>query len=86
MQENNLNPHPWEDFLKCSAACLLMALVVLVLPIPETLNPFIEIGIKGSLGALVYGLVVFATNAANCRGLTSDLITSLKERNPVEVV
>ena len=79
-------PLPWEDFLKCSAACLLMALVVLVLPIPETLNPFIEIGIKGSLGALVYGLVVFATNAANCRGLTSDLITSLKERNPVEVV
>lgn len=77
-------PVPWEAFLKCGFACAVMAGVVLSVPVPEGLNAFAEIVIKGSIGACVYGVVVFATNAADCRTLLSALTARLRARNIVE--
>jgi len=77
-------PVPIEAFLKTSFACAVMAGVVLALPMPQDINPFIEIGIKGSIGAAVYALVAFATDAADCRTLITTLITKLKSRKTVE--
>jgi len=78
-------PVPAEAFLKTGFACALMAGAVLALPLPESINPFIEIGIKGTVGASVYALVAFATNAADCRTLISAFAARLKAKKIAEV-
>ena len=70
-------PIPVRATIEISVACLLMAGAVMALPDLSGLNPFIALFIKAGLGAVVYGLVSFATNAANSRDL---LIGQLKER------
>ena len=78
-------PVPIEAFLKTGLACAVMAAVVTVLPVPGGINPFIEIGIKGSIGAAVYILIAFATNAADCRTLAGALAARLKAKKTAEV-
>ncbi len=78
-------PVPIEAFLKTSFACAVMAGVVMAVPVPEGINPFVEIGIKGIVGASVYALVAFATNAADCRTLVSALAARLKANKTAEV-
>lgn len=77
-------PVPWEAFLKCGFACLLMAGVVLSIHTPDQMNPFVEIGIKGFAGALTYSFVAFAINAADCRKLALGMISRLRGKTVVE--
>lgn len=77
-------PLPWEDFLKISAACAVMAGAVLALPVPETMNPFLQIAIKGAVGAGVYVSLVFITNAADCRTMVTELSERIKARKAAE--
>lgn len=77
-------PVPWEAFLKCGFACLVMSGIVLSINTPEQMNPFIEIAIKGAAGALTYGLVAFALNAADCRELIKAGLSRLRARRIVE--
>jgi hypothetical protein len=60
-------------FFKIAFACVLMAGAVLALPISETMPDIFELLIKAFIGAAVYGLVCFATDAANCRELIKTL-------------
>lgn len=78
-------PLPWEAFLKCGFACAVMAGVVISLPIAQGTNPFVEVIIKGSVGAACYGFVVFAINAADCRNLITALIARLRKPKVAEV-
>lgn len=67
-------PVPVRALLEISVACLLMAGVVMALPNLDGLNPFIALLIKVGVGAVIYGLVSFATNAANSRQLVIKLL------------
>lgn len=73
-------PLPWEAFLKCSLACAVMAAGVLALPISEDINPLVEVIIKGSVGATLYCIIVYATNAADCRSLVGDIMSRFSRK------
>ena len=77
-------PLPWEAFLKCGFACLVMSGIVLSIKTPETMNPFIEIGIKGTAGAITYAIVVFVTNAANVRDMIKAIMDRMRKTEIVE--
>ncbi|MCF6275028.1 MAG: hypothetical protein L3J05_04620, partial [Robiginitomaculum sp.] len=67
--------------LQCTFACLVMVGVVLALPPSvNTLPDFAELVLKASVGAVVYGFVAFAINAANCRNLAKDFLEKFKNR------
>ncbi|WP_017931781.1 oligosaccharide flippase family protein [Robiginitomaculum antarcticum] len=76
-------PLPWEAFVKCALACAAMAAGVLALPLADDINAFVEVAIKGAVGASIYCVIVVATNAADCRTLIRDIL-SHKTRKPVE--
>jgi O-antigen/teichoic acid export membrane protein len=59
-------PAPWTAMLRCGLATAVMAAVVLVLPSPGALP---ELLLKAGVGALVYGLVAVALDAAGVRGV-----------------
>ncbi len=72
-------PLPLKAFAQTSFACLVMSGCVLALPASlENLPDIIELLIKTGVGACVYGLVVFAMNAANCRDLVQDGLQKFK--------
>lgn len=59
-------PAPWAALLRCGVATAVMAAIVLVLPSPGALP---ELLLKAGVGALVYGLVAVALDAAGVRGV-----------------
>jgi O-antigen/teichoic acid export membrane protein len=74
-------PLPFIALIKVGFACLVMTGIVLSLPQSLANLPDIaELLIKASVGALVYGFTVFATNAAHCRELITDMVRTYKER------
>jgi O-antigen/teichoic acid export membrane protein len=67
-------PLPWKALIKTSFACLVMAGVVFAVKTPDTMPDVIELLLRAGIGASVYGLVAFATNAANCRELIKGVV------------
>ncbi len=63
-------PIPWDTLAKAGAACLLMAVAVLILPSP---GGILELILKASVGAAVYGGVVLGLNVDGLRGKLSGL-------------
>jgi len=74
-------PIPLKALALCSFACAVMAGAVLALPDMSALPVLAVLLIKAGVGACSYSLVVFATNAANCRDLVIDLKAKFKNRN-----
>lgn len=74
-------PLPIKSFFQISFACLIMALVVYSLPIPETWLDIVHLIIKGSVGALTYGVVSWGLNSAGCRSYIKDY---LAQKNSAE--
>lgn len=72
-------PLPWMALFKTSIACGVMAVVVSAINTPETMPDVIELLIKAVIGASVYGLVAFVTNAANCRELIKGVLSQVKK-------
>jgi hypothetical protein len=63
-------PIPWDTLAKASGACLLMAAAVLILPSP---GGILELILKASVGAAVYGGVALGLNIDGLRGKLSGL-------------
>ena len=78
-------PLPWKALAKTSFACLVMAGVVYAVKTPDTMPDVIELLLRAGIGASVYGLVAFATNAANCRELIKTLIAKLRKSNTEDI-
>ena len=64
-----------EALWKAGAGCVAMAAVVLVIP---PLGGILELATKAGAGALVYGLVVYALDAAGARTRRHELLASLR--------
>jgi len=74
-------PLPLKALVQCTFASLVMAGIVLALPAPIDAWPdFAELLVKAGVGAVVYGFVAFAINAANCRNLVKDFLGKIKSR------
>ncbi len=74
-------PLPLKALVQCTFACLVMAGAVLALPSAvDTLPDFAELLVKAGVGAVVYGFVAFAVNAANCREIVIDFWGKAKAR------
>ncbi len=59
-------PLPWKDLALCSLCALAMALVVTRLP---QIGGFAELMLDAGVGALVYGILAYGTNAGGVRNL-----------------
>ena len=77
-------PLPWTALVKTSFACLVMAGVVFAIKTPDSMPDVIELLLRAGVGAMVYGIVAFATNAANCRELIKGLVAKLKNKDTDE--
>jgi len=77
-------PIPTKAFVKVSLACCVMAFVVLQIDIADTTPDFIAVVIKGSVGAIVYGMVCLLLNTANCRTLMNVFMNKLYDRRRVK--
>jgi O-antigen/teichoic acid export membrane protein len=64
-------PVPWASLAKSGLACALMAAAVLVVP---AFGGVVELILKASVGALVYGVVVLALDAGGLRGRAMDIL------------
>ncbi|MEE9272916.1 MAG: polysaccharide biosynthesis C-terminal domain-containing protein [Robiginitomaculum sp.] len=74
-------PLPFKALMKTGFSCAVMAGAVLALPNSiNALPDLAELLIKALVGAVVYCLVAFATNAANCCGLIQELLTKIKQK------
>jgi hypothetical protein len=62
---------PWASLAKSGLACALMAAAVLVVP---AFGGVVELILKASVGALVYGVVVLALDAGGLRGRAMDIL------------
>ncbi len=69
-------PLPVKAFLQIGLSCLVMATVVLALPIPKSWPDVIELALKGTVGALVYGLTSWVINSAECRSYVKEFLAS----------
>jgi O-antigen/teichoic acid export membrane protein len=67
-------PVPLKPALQITACCALMAAVVLVVPWPASWPGFVLLFAKAALGACVYLLSCWVTNAANCRNFAQDML------------
>jgi O-antigen/teichoic acid export membrane protein len=67
-------PVPLKPALQITACCALMAAVVLVVPWPPSWPGFVLLFAKAALGACVYLLSCWVTNAANCRNFAQDIL------------
>lgn len=68
-------PLPIKAFFQISFACLIMAATVFALPIPEAWLDIVHLIIKGSVGALTYGIVSWVINSAGCRSYIKDYLS-----------
>lgn len=73
-------PLPIRAFVEISAACVVMAVVVRAIGPLDALPDFIALLIKAAFGAVVYGAVCLALNAADCRHLLRDLVEKIRAR------
>jgi O-antigen/teichoic acid export membrane protein len=64
-------PVPWSSLLKAGLACALMAAAVLATP---AFGGVVELIVKASLGALVYGLVVLGLDAGGLRSRVTEIV------------
>jgi len=60
-------PLPIKAFLQISIACLLMAIIVHNLPIPDSWLDIAELLVKATIGAVVYFFASWLMNSAGCR-------------------
>lgn len=60
-------PLPFAAIAKTGLACAVMAVAVLALPLSETLADFAQLLIMAGCGAVVYGVMAFLLNLADCR-------------------
>jgi len=67
-------PVPVKACIEIAIACLGMALIVKLVPIPESLPDFITLMIKATIGGVVYLAISFAINAADSRTVVSQFI------------
>lgn len=75
-------PLPFKALLQCGFASAVMAGIVIALPAQIDAWPDLaELLCKAGVGAIVYGFVAFAINAADCRDLVKGFIGKLKSRN-----
>lgn len=79
-------PVPVRAFFEVSAACIIMAVVVLSLPIPDSFMDVFSLLIKAAVGGIVYVSTAFAINAAGCRKVILDSLRHLRERRTPELV
>jgi len=70
-------PLPLEALWKSGLACIAMALALA--PIPA-LGGIVELAIKGAVGAVVYGAVIYGLDAAGVRRRGSTLLQGLRAR------
>jgi len=72
-------PMPFKALVQCTFASLVMAGTVLALPDAIDQWPdFAELLVKAGVGAVVYAIVAFGINAANCRKLIIDFRDKMK--------
>ncbi len=76
-------PLPWKTLAQCALASLLMALIVVKAPIPDSLPDVAALLLKAAIGICVYGPVALALNIADCRTLVRDVAVNLKSRRAV---
>lgn len=80
-------PIPYMALFKVSIACLIMAIGVITLPDSiDRLPDVLELILKASVGAIIYGVTALALNAANCRALLLGTLAKFKHRLPSETV
>ena len=73
-------PVPVRAFFEVSFACIVMAMAVMSLPIPDSFLDVFSLLIKAAVGGIVYVIVTFAINAAGCRKVMMDTVQSLRDR------
>jgi O-antigen/teichoic acid export membrane protein len=78
-------PLPLMEAAKTAAACGLMAIVVLSLPLPAQMADFFKLVLMAGVGAVVYAIAAWLLNLADCRNLIAgrlsgegDLTTEVK--------
>lgn len=71
-------PLPVRAFFEITFACLVMAGIVSLVPIGPNVPDVIELFIKAGIGALVYGIICFGTNAANCRTVIKNIVAKFR--------
>jgi len=73
-------PVPVRAFFEVSFACIVMAMAVMALPIPDSYLDVFSLLIKAAVGGIVYVIVTFAINAAGCRKVMMNTVQSLRDR------
>jgi len=73
-------PVPVRAFFEVSFACIVMAMAVMTLPIPDSFLDVFSLLIKAAVGGIVYVIVTFAINAAGCRKVMMNTVQSLRDR------
>lgn len=77
-------PLPLRAGAKIGFACGVMALCVTALPLGQFEPGLMTLLIKGSVGALSYGVTCFVINAADCRIMIGEALSKLRRRPLVE--
>jgi len=75
-------PLPIRAFFQISFACLLMAIVVYNLPIPDMWLDIIHLLIKGAVGVFIYIIVSLLINSAGCRSYLKNYVSKIGMANP----
>ncbi len=78
-------PLPIKASGQIGLACLIMAGVVLSVPVSADMPDILEIMLKASVGIIVYGILSFGMNTANCRVIISELYSKICRPKFVEV-
>lgn len=60
-------PIPFKAIGQIGFCCLIMAFTIYHLPIPTNLGDIWKLAIKGSLGAIIYIIISWSINSADCR-------------------
>lgn len=79
-------PFPTKAIAKISAACLCMAVSVLLIPWPEGWPSVVRLLAKAGWGASVYMAVCWLINAANCRDVLNMMVSKFRPGAVAEVV
>lgn len=78
-------PLPVRAFFEITFACIVMAGVVESLPLPGTLPDVMTVLVKAAVGIMVYGILCFGINAANCREFVKTLLAKLRKGKSPEL-
>ena len=69
-------PLPIKQTLLIILACCVMAIGVKLMPIPEAWADWIKVLVMSGFGGLIYMLMVWMLNIANCRALIKDFLSA----------